>query len=121
MNRGAASFPHDGAFPLEESASDQRVRAISLSSRWRALSIAYFKPFGLTLNVVIADGSRTRVALRMLSTSLQPIRTGRHDCIAVRGVKCHEARMTTVALRGLFREKPTLVEEFHQALTKIER
>jgi len=47
--------------------------------------------------------------------------TGRHDCVAVRGVKCHEAQMTTVALRGLFREKPSLVEEFHQALTKIER
>jgi hypothetical protein len=30
--------------------------------------------------------------------------TGRHDCVAVRGVKCHEAPMTTVALRGLFRE-----------------
>jgi GTP cyclohydrolase I len=47
--------------------------------------------------------------------------TGRHDCVAVRGVKCHEAQMTTVALRGLFREKTSLVEEFHQALTKIER
>jgi GTP cyclohydrolase I len=23
--------------------------------------------------------------------------TGRHDCVAVRGVKCHEAQMTTVA------------------------
>jgi len=43
--------------------------------------------------------------------------TGRHDCVAVRGVKCHEAQMTTVALRGLFREKPSLVEEFHQVLT----
>jgi GTP cyclohydrolase IA len=47
--------------------------------------------------------------------------TGRHDCVAVRGVKCHEAQMTTVALRGLFREKPSLVEEFHQALAKVER
>ena len=47
--------------------------------------------------------------------------TGRHDCVAVRGVKCHEAQMTTVALRGLFREKSSLVEEFHQTLTKIER
>ena len=44
--------------------------------------------------------------------------TGRHDCVAVRGVKCHEAQMTTVALRGLFREKSSLVEEFHQVLTK---
>jgi GTP cyclohydrolase I len=48
--------------------------------------------------------------------------TGRHDCVAVRGVKCHEAQMTTVALlRGLFREKPSLVEEFHQVLTRIAR
>ncbi len=47
--------------------------------------------------------------------------TGRHDCVAVRGVKCHEAQMTTVALRGLFREKPSLVEEFHQVLTKVAR
>lgn len=47
--------------------------------------------------------------------------TGRHDCVAVRGVKCHEAQMTTVALRGLFREKPSLVEEFHQVLTKVTR
>lgn len=47
--------------------------------------------------------------------------TGRHDCVAVRGVKCHEAQMTTVALRGIFREKPSLVEEFHQALAKVDR
>jgi len=47
--------------------------------------------------------------------------TGRHDCVAVRGVKCHEAQMTTVALRGLFREKPSLVEEFHQVLTKADK
>jgi GTP cyclohydrolase IA len=40
--------------------------------------------------------------------------TGRHDCVAVRGVKCHEAQMTTVALRGLFQEKHSLVEEFNQ-------
>lgn len=45
--------------------------------------------------------------------------TGRHDCVAVRGVKCHEAQMTTVALRGLFREKPSLVEEFHQVLSSV--
>jgi GTP cyclohydrolase I len=42
--------------------------------------------------------------------------TGQHDCVAVRGVKCREAKMTTVALRGLFLEKTSLVEEFHQAL-----
>ena len=42
--------------------------------------------------------------------------TGRHDCVAVRGVKCHEAAMTTVALRGVFKEKSSLTEEFHQIL-----
>jgi GTP cyclohydrolase I len=47
--------------------------------------------------------------------------TGRHDCVAIRGVKCHEAQMTTVALRGIFREKSSLVEEFHQVLTKVDR
>jgi GTP cyclohydrolase I len=47
--------------------------------------------------------------------------TGRHDCVAVRGVKCHEAQMTTVALRGVFCEKPSLVEEFNQVLTRVER
>jgi GTP cyclohydrolase I len=47
--------------------------------------------------------------------------TGRHDCVAVRGVKCHEAAMTTVALRGIFREKPSITEEFHQVLSARER
>ena len=47
--------------------------------------------------------------------------TGRHDCVAVRGVKCHEAQMTTVALRGLFREKHSLVEEFNQVVARVER
>lgn len=40
--------------------------------------------------------------------------TGRHDCVAVRGVKCHEAQMSTVAVRGVFLEKASLVEEFNQ-------
>ena len=47
--------------------------------------------------------------------------TGRHDCVAVRGVKCPDARMTTAALRGIFLEKPSLVEEFHQSLAKTDR
>ena len=47
--------------------------------------------------------------------------TGRHDCMAVRGVKCHEAAMTTVALRGIFQEKPSLTEEFHQVLSTAGR
>jgi GTP cyclohydrolase I len=47
--------------------------------------------------------------------------TGRHDCVAVRGVKCHEAQMTTVALRGLFEEKSSLVEEFNHVLARAAR
>jgi GTP cyclohydrolase IA len=47
--------------------------------------------------------------------------TGRHDCMAVRGVKCHEAAMTTVALRGVFQGKPSLTEEFHQVLSTSAR
>jgi GTP cyclohydrolase I len=47
--------------------------------------------------------------------------SGRHDCVAVRGVKCHEAQMTTVALRGLFQEKHSLVEEFNQVVATVER
>jgi GTP cyclohydrolase I len=47
--------------------------------------------------------------------------TGRHDCVAVRGVKCHEAAMTTVALRGVFQEKASLTEEFHQVLSSSGR
>lgn len=47
--------------------------------------------------------------------------TGRHDCVAIRGVKSHQAQMTTVALRGLFRETHTLVEEFHQVIAHLDR
>ena len=47
--------------------------------------------------------------------------TGRHDCVAVRGVRCHEAAMTTVALRGAFKEKTSLTEEFHQILSASSR
>jgi GTP cyclohydrolase IA len=43
--------------------------------------------------------------------------TGRHDCVAVRGVRCHEAAMTTVALRGIFQQKSSLTDEFHQVLS----
>jgi GTP cyclohydrolase I len=35
-------------------------------------------------------------------------------------VRSRDAQMTTVALRGLFREKASLVEEFHQAVPKTE-
>jgi GTP cyclohydrolase I len=44
--------------------------------------------------------------------------TGRHDCVGVRGVKAHEAQMTTVALRGLFQEKHSLVEQFNQIVAR---
>jgi GTP cyclohydrolase IA len=47
--------------------------------------------------------------------------TGRHDCVTVRGVKSPQAQMTTVALRGIFRESPALVEEFHQVITPLDR
>ncbi len=44
--------------------------------------------------------------------------TGKHDCVAARGVRCPEATMTTVALRGVFSEKPRFVDEFHQSITQ---
>jgi GTP cyclohydrolase I len=44
--------------------------------------------------------------------------TGKHDCVAARGVRCPEATMTTVALRGLFSQKPRFVDEFHQSITQ---
>ena len=44
--------------------------------------------------------------------------TGKHDCIAARGVRCPEATMTTLARRGVFAEEPKLVEEFHQSITR---
>jgi len=44
--------------------------------------------------------------------------TGKHDCVAARGVRCPEALMTTLALRGVFEEKRKLVEEFHQSITQ---
>lgn len=44
--------------------------------------------------------------------------TGKHDCVAARGVRCPEATMTTIALRGVFSEKPRFVDEFHQSITQ---
>lgn len=44
--------------------------------------------------------------------------TGKHDCVAVRGVKSPSTAMTAVALRGIFREKETLCREFDQAITE---
>lgn len=42
--------------------------------------------------------------------------TGKHDCVAVRGVRAAEASMTTIVPRGIFREQPVLMDEFHRAL-----
>lgn len=47
--------------------------------------------------------------------------TGRHDCIAVPGIKCHEGAMTTVALTGAFQDKPSLTREFHQVMSASAR
>jgi GTP cyclohydrolase I len=38
--------------------------------------------------------------------------------VAVRGVKCPSTAMTTVALRGDFREKESLCREFDQAIAE---
>jgi GTP cyclohydrolase IA len=40
---------------------------------------------------------------------------GKHDCVAVRGVRCPSTAMTTVALRGVFRENESLCREFEEA------
>jgi GTP cyclohydrolase I len=42
--------------------------------------------------------------------------TGKHDCVAARGVRCPEATMTTVALRGVFSEEQKFAAEFYQAI-----
>lgn len=44
--------------------------------------------------------------------------TGKHDCVAVRGVRCPSTAMTTVALRGVFEEKEFLCRQFDQAITE---
>jgi GTP cyclohydrolase IA len=42
--------------------------------------------------------------------------SGKHDCVAVRGVKAQDVSMTTVAVRGVFQKNPSLTQEFHQIL-----
>ncbi len=42
--------------------------------------------------------------------------TGKHDCVAARGVRCPEAAMTTVASRGAFQDDPKYIAEFYQAI-----
>lgn len=43
---------------------------------------------------------------------------GKHDCVAVRGVKCPSSAMSTLALRGVFREKESLCRQFDQAIAE---
>jgi GTP cyclohydrolase I len=42
--------------------------------------------------------------------------TGKHDCVTARGVRCPEAKMTTVAMRGVFSEEQKYAAEFYQAI-----
>lgn len=42
--------------------------------------------------------------------------TGKHDCVAARGVRCPEATMTTVASRGIFADDQKCAAEFYQAI-----
>jgi len=43
---------------------------------------------------------------------------GKHDCVAVRGVRCPSTVMTTLALRGIFREQESLCREFQEAVAE---
>jgi len=40
---------------------------------------------------------------------------GKHDCVAVRGVRCPAAAITAVAKRGIFKRDKNCVEEFDRA------
>lgn len=44
--------------------------------------------------------------------------TGKHDCVAVRGVRCPATAMITVAKRGIFETEKIYIEEFDQAITE---
>jgi GTP cyclohydrolase IA len=43
---------------------------------------------------------------------------GTHDCVTARGVQCRSAAMSTVALRGIFKEKESLCRAFDQAIAE---
>lgn len=43
---------------------------------------------------------------------------GKHDCVVVRGVRCPSTAMSTIALRGIFKEKESLCREFDQAIAE---
>jgi GTP cyclohydrolase I len=46
---------------------------------------------------------------------------GKHDCVAVRGVRCPAMTMTTVAKRGIFERERIYIEEFDRAITEGQR
>ena len=46
---------------------------------------------------------------------------GKHDCVAVRGVKCPATALTTVAKRGIFEQDGIYIEEFDRAITEGQR
>jgi GTP cyclohydrolase I len=43
---------------------------------------------------------------------------GKHDCVAVRGVRCPAVSMTTVTKRGIFEQERSHGEEFDRAITE---
>jgi GTP cyclohydrolase I len=77
---------------------------------------------GLAARMIVQGDLVTDIADAFMSV-VKPLgcvvkATGKHDCVAARGVRCREATMTTLALRGVFEEKQSLVEEFHQSITQ---
>lgn len=46
---------------------------------------------------------------------------GKHDCVAVRGVRCPSAVITTVAKRGIFEQEKSYVEEFDRVILEGRR
>ncbi len=46
---------------------------------------------------------------------------GKHDCVAVRGVRCPGVSMTTVTKRGIFEQERLHAEEFDRAITQGQR
>ena len=46
---------------------------------------------------------------------------GKHDCVAVRGVKCPGAAITAVAKRGVFERDRICIEEFDRAISEGQR
>jgi GTP cyclohydrolase I len=76
---------------------------------------------GLAARMVVQEDLVADVADAFMSV-VKPLgclvkATGKHDCVAARGVRCREATITTLALRGLFEENAKLVEEFHQSIS----